>query len=55
MKGELPESHSRWRGNPAKLSCCDASNDKIIGHAVMSDMTSSRAPLGPLVPSVAAE
>lgn len=54
MKGEVVDPHSVWRGNPAKLLRRNASRDKAGGRTA-DESESTLDPLGPLVPSVAAE
>jgi non-ribosomal peptide synthetase-like protein len=55
MKGELPEAHTRWRGNPAKLFRGEAVHDNVIGRIGGNETESSWALPYPLIASEAAE
>ena len=55
MKGELPEAHTHWRGNPARLLPRNASRDLVAGRRDATDGAQSRDALVPFVPSMAAE
>jgi non-ribosomal peptide synthetase-like protein len=53
MKGEVLDSHTNWRGNPAKLIRCHAANDA----ALHGDKNATEFPCvpGEYAPSIAAE